>query len=269
MTDIDGIARDVDSNGSSLVRYLKGTLKFGAPPGASEVIVPTATQLSGAAWLEAMLEGQKIGIQVGKGTTAVTPTDTKLEDRINHGRCGKSGATAEFNNPSFETGDLTNWTPANTGSMAAPAVGSAAWALKDGTYYCTLISSAAGNAGDYAQISQDIDLTNITHLKFQLKGEEYYADCFRFEVLVDGHAISYKEIAETDYPNQLVDVCVYTGVHTVTFRCIADENYSNGGYPSGAWIDNIETIQADPEICLLYTSPSPRDRTRSRMPSSA
>ena len=25
----------------------------------------------------------------------------------------------------------------------------------------------------------------------------------------------------------------------------------------------------DPHICLLYTSPSPRDRTRSRMPSSA
>ena len=25
----------------------------------------------------------------------------------------------------------------------------------------------------------------------------------------------------------------------------------------------------NPEICLLYTSPSPRDRTRSRMPSSA
>ena len=25
----------------------------------------------------------------------------------------------------------------------------------------------------------------------------------------------------------------------------------------------------DPDICLLYTSPSPRDRTRSRMPSSA
>ena len=26
---------------------------------------------------------------------------------------------------------------------------------------------------------------------------------------------------------------------------------------------------AEPLICLLYTSPSPRDRTRSRMPSSA
>ena len=29
------------------------------------------------------------------------------------------------------------------------------------------------------------------------------------------------------------------------------------------------TLQAQVEDCLLYTSPSPRDRTRSRMPSSA
>ena len=30
-----------------------------------------------------------------------------------------------------------------------------------------------------------------------------------------------------------------------------------------------ETIVEHAEACLLYTSPSPRDRTRSRMPSSA
>ena len=29
------------------------------------------------------------------------------------------------------------------------------------------------------------------------------------------------------------------------------------------------TANGEPYICLLYTSPSPRDRTRSRMPSSA
>ena len=31
----------------------------------------------------------------------------------------------------------------------------------------------------------------------------------------------------------------------------------------------LETLAKGNEICLLYTSPSPRDRTRSRMPSSA
>ena len=32
--------------------------------------------------------------------------------------------------------------------------------------------------------------------------------------------------------------------------------------------DNASSVN-EPESCLLYTSPSPRDRTRSRMPSSA
>ena len=32
---------------------------------------------------------------------------------------------------------------------------------------------------------------------------------------------------------------------------------------------NKLTLDLDPDNCLLYTSPSPRDRTRSRMPSSA
>ena len=35
----------------------------------------------------------------------------------------------------------------------------------------------------------------------------------------------------------------------------------------GRTFDSIEAGQA--YLCLLYTSPSPRDRTRSRMPSSA
>ena len=34
-------------------------------------------------------------------------------------------------------------------------------------------------------------------------------------------------------------------------------------------LDSLESHGASPHNCLLYTSPSPRDRTRSRMPSSA
>ena len=51
-------------------------------------------------------------------------------------------------------------------------------------------------------------------------------------------------------------------------------NYSSDVAPSG-WGDSAEASQgaADDDMgdddCLLYTSPSPRDRTRSRMPSSA
>ena len=39
------------------------------------------------------------------------------------------------------------------------------------------------------------------------------------------------------------------------------------GYVDGGMERDAEL--ADLEACLLYTSPSPRDRTRSRMPSSA
>ena len=34
-------------------------------------------------------------------------------------------------------------------------------------------------------------------------------------------------------------------------------------------IKQLEQVKAELKDCLLYTSPSPRDRTRSRMPSSA
>ena len=34
-------------------------------------------------------------------------------------------------------------------------------------------------------------------------------------------------------------------------------------------LDGEVVEKADPHICLLYTSPSPRDRQKSRMPSSA
>src|SRR5664280_1424091 len=46
---------------------------------------------------------------------------------------------------------------------------------------------------------------------------------------------------------------------------------------NNTWLQSVEDLDAYPEVaqstlnygCLLYTSPSPRDRTRSRMPSSA
>ena len=37
----------------------------------------------------------------------------------------------------------------------------------------------------------------------------------------------------------------------------------------GGDYDKYEGFFISPTVCLLYTSPSPRDRTRSRMPSSA
>ena len=43
----------------------------------------------------------------------------------------------------------------------------------------------------------------------------------------------------------------------------------DSGIPSTCWLRKVEGSNARTSPCLLYTSPSPRDRTRSRMPSSA
>ena len=60
-------------------------------------------------------------------------------------------------------------------------------------------------------------------------------------------------------------------------RPYIDETVSYDGYPqnaekvNGRWamVGFVALIGAYTTTCLLYTSPSPRDRTRSRMPSSA
>ena len=46
-----------------------------------------------------------------------------------------------------------------------------------------------------------------------------------------------------------------------------DEEYAHKLADDRKW-DDVKVLTPG-QICLLYTSPSPRDRTRSRMPSSA
>ena len=62
-------------------------------------------------------------------------------------------------------------------------------------------------------------------------------------------------------------------LHTVNkaYAVLRDEGYVLMRGRSGAYIaDPCEDDRADrAQICLLYTSPSPRDRQKSRMPSSA
>ena len=67
---------------------------------------------------------------------------------------------------------------------------------------------------------------------------------------------------------------------TVSSLVICNRNAGNQTFRvsvhvTGAGADNKQFLYYDKEVaakyqtCLLYTSPSPRDRTRSRMPSSA
>ena len=56
-------------------------------------------------------------------------------------------------------------------------------------------------------------------------------------------------------PNvRATEIEIYDGLEAMSQNCWPNVNFDIGG------INNV---------CLLYTSPSPRDRTRSRMPSSA
>ena len=55
---------------------------------------------------------------------------------------------------------------------------------------------------------------------------------------------------------------------------VIENNFIKYGFdpletPSFEISENIGSFLAEDDSCLLYTSPSPRDRTRSRMPSSA
>ena len=60
--------------------------------------------------------------------------------------------------------------------------------------------------------------------------------------------------------------CLNCGICTATCPSAHYYDYSPREIVQLLWTENLEGIY---DACLLYTSPSPRDRTRSRMPSSA
>ncbi|GAI19419.1 unnamed protein product, partial [marine sediment metagenome] len=104
MTDIYGNARTVDSQAISAARQFKENLRIGAPAGIAHVFCLVGNELDSASeFLKGEMEASKIGIQVGRGDTAVTPTDTKLENRIYHGRQGIDGAPVLYT--CYNTGD--------------------------------------------------------------------------------------------------------------------------------------------------------------------
>ena len=59
------------------------------------------------------------------------------------------------------------------------------------------------------------------------------------------------------------------------YRCVAVSLRGHGNSPAPrrmqfcSMVDLVDDVASVAGACLLYTSPSPRDRTRSRMPSSA
>ncbi|MDO9580605.1 MAG: hypothetical protein Q7J06_08565 [Bacteroidales bacterium] len=74
---------DSESYGGANNHYAKANLMIGSSPGISGVTCAPGAQV--IHMLQTVIEGSKIGIQVGIGVGAVTPTDTALATRILHG----------------------------------------------------------------------------------------------------------------------------------------------------------------------------------------
>ena len=78
--------------------------------------------------------------------------------------------------------------------------------------------------------------------------------------------IIFSENGSTDNTVKLIET--FIGDKNICF--MINNNYANYGLALKNGFESVKNeIVISFDICLLYTSPSPRDRTRSRMPSSA
>ncbi len=103
MTDIRGTEVEVDADieaPNAKTRGSKPTLAFGSPPGQSQMLTSGGGSAQGlyVDILNNVLMGEHLGIQVGGGVTAVTPTDVALETRFGHGVRVADGANVSFEN---------------------------------------------------------------------------------------------------------------------------------------------------------------------------
>lgn len=94
----DGVGYD----GGELNRLYSPRLIIGAPPGLCCLNYRYKTNES-----KSILLGVDVGVQAGIGTTAVTPTDRRLEQRIGHGRRPPDGAPLVFE--SYTAGDTVDY----------------------------------------------------------------------------------------------------------------------------------------------------------------
>jgi len=115
MTDITGAPVTIDSTVPTSVlagRKHKSTFTLGSPPGQSQIIHPSGISETSSPYellsyiMQEGLLGEHLGIQIGIGTTPVTPTDYALESRVGHGVRAADGVNATFE--SYTTGDNDN-----------------------------------------------------------------------------------------------------------------------------------------------------------------
>jgi len=108
MEEIGGVAKDVDNQSADSYKT-KCNLKMGACPGHSQDIChPGCANSSGVQSIlmdMCGVEGELIGIQVGTGVGAVTPTDIAMGTRIVH---GNTAGTFEYGGCEFSSLSFVN-----------------------------------------------------------------------------------------------------------------------------------------------------------------
>ena len=118
-----------------------------------------------------------------------------------------------------------------------------------------LIELSKGCDGILSSLTDKIDNETIKKLPETIKIISNFAVGFGN---IDLDAAKKRNIAVTNTPEVLTDATAEIGILLILGACRrAAEGISGARASDWKW------------SCLLYTSPSPRDRTRSRMPSSA
>ena len=121
-------------------------------------------------------------------------------------------------------------------------------------YLCQLLSDNEIDYSDLSEVQPLIDCCEANDLDVDL---DYFADCFEAyepsgSFVHDGINVTFSWLGGA--PIVFVMASPYTTKAALCSPCC----------PNAGDLDNL-----DHDGCLLYTSPSPRDRQKSRMPSSA
>ena len=114
-----------------------------------------------------------------------------------------------------------------------------------------------------AELARDLNVNNLVAQLLLQRGIDTYNDAKKF---------FRPELSDLHDPFLMKDMQL--AVSRIEKAILNNENilvygdYDVDGTTSVALLSSY-LLESYPNVCLLYTSPSPRDRTRSRMPSSA
>lgn len=167
MNDITNTPRTVDSECAASRQ--KGNLRIAAPPGLSGVFCCSGNKAQYAYPDQETLEGSTVGIQVGTGVAAVTPTDVALGTRILHGtqagRLEYGGCELidiVFANPNGEFTIRRYFTNHSGGLITVQEVGIYSTGCDYNTYYAWPFCIARDLTGGVAVA--DTELLRVTYV---------------------------------------------------------------------------------------------------------